>query len=172
MLLTGVNRFGADFRSGKSTTSGGALVSGMEHTSPLPSVSMGLVFRLRAQQAENRSRQMGMRALPGAYTLRLGEHERTLWNFRRDDLAGTLEIPRQHGLSRQAERIQSLRGTLYSIGQIIDDAKQHHSFGARQAEEIQKQITEALGQAEPWLETDVPEWATRPLPKSWNVSET
>lgn len=148
------------------------MVSRMEQTSPLPSVSMGLVFRLRAQQAENYPREMGMRALPGSYTLRLGEYERTLWNFRRDDLAGTLEIPREHGLSRQAERIQSLRGTLYSIGQIIGDAQQHHSFGAREAKEIQDQISEALGETEPWLETDVPEWATRPLPKSWNVSET
>lgn len=148
------------------------MVSGMEHTSALPSVSMGLVFRLRAQQAENRSGEMGMRSLPGAYTLRLGEHERTLWNFRGHDMVGTLEIPREHGLSRQASRIQNLRSTLYGIGQIIDDAQQHHSFGARQAKEIQRQITEALGQTEPWLETDVPEWATRPLPKSWNVNET
>jgi hypothetical protein len=115
---------------------------------------------------------MGMRSLPGSYTMRLGEHERTLWNFRRNDLAGTLEIPREHGLSRQAERIQSLRGTLHFIGQIIDDAKLSHSFGPRQAEEIQGQISKALDQTEPWLETDVPEWATRPLPKSWGVNET
>lgn len=151
------------------------MVSGMEQTSPLPSVSMGLVFRLRAQQAENYPREMGVLSLPGSYKVRDGEHERTLWDFRRDDMAGTLEIPRIHGLSGQARRIQNLRSTLYGIGQIIDDAERAHSFGPRQAKEIKEQISQALDQTEPWLETepqqDVPEWATRPLPKSWNVRE-
>ena len=148
------------------------MVSGMEPTSPMPSISMGLVFRLRPEQEENRQGQMGLFPLPGANTVRVGESERTVWHFRGNDMVGTLEIPREHGLSRQARRIQSLRSTLFGIGQIIDDAERAHSFGPKEAQEIRDQIASALSENEPWLESeDVPEWATRPLPKSWGVKE-
>jgi hypothetical protein len=152
------------------------MVSGLEPTEPMPSIPMGLVFRLRQEQEENRPSEMGLFPLPGTYTMCDGEHERTLWYFRRDDMAGTLEIPREHGLTRQARRIQFLRSTLYGIRETIGDAKKAKQFGPEQAEQIINEITEALNENEPWIETEpidvTPEWASRPLPKSWGIEET
>jgi hypothetical protein len=167
-----VNHFGEDNSRSAQRATRSTVVSRVEPTGPMPSVSMGLVLRLRSQQEENRPGQVSVFPLPGANTVRDGESERTLWNFRRNDLAGTLEIPREHGLSRQASRIQSLRSTLYGIREIIDDAERAHCFGPKEAQEIRDRISQALDQNEPWIESvDMPEWANNPLPKSWGVSE-